>query len=162
MMELWRQIQGYPDYTVSSHGRIKSYKRSEYGVLLVLNRHKGYRLVGLCRNGKACSKTVHRLVAQAFIPNPEGKPCINHIDCDKTNDFVNNLEWVTRLENMAHATAHGLVSKGVNHHLAKLNPEKVREIRASTLSQSKLARLYGVHRMSIKAVIIRKNWAHVV
>ena len=65
----------------------------------------GYLKIGLCKNGKVKYYLVHRLVAQAFIPNPQNKSEVNHIDEDKENNYVENLEWCTHIENMRHGTA---------------------------------------------------------
>ena len=64
----------------------------------------GYLVVKLCKNNIRSNKKIHRLVAQAFIPNPENKPQVNHIDEDKTNNMVSNLEWMTAKENTNHGT----------------------------------------------------------
>ena len=93
-----------------------NYKIDEYGcVYNVYNKtlkqeitHDGYRRVTLYDHGKSKHYPVHRLVAEAFIPNPENKPTINHIDGDKNNNHVSNLEWSTRSENSKHAYDNGL------------------------------------------------------
>lgn len=110
MIEEWRPIVGYEGlYEVSNTGKVKALER------LVMNngglQHKHERIlkpnfnknnrgtVVLCKNGYTYATTVHRLVAQAFIPNPENKPCIDHIDTNIRNNHVNNLRWCTQKEN---------------------------------------------------------------
>lgn len=95
MCEEWRSIFD-GDYIVSNYGRVASLR---YVVLKPNYAVKGYARVRI--HGKRY--LVHRLVGEAFIPNPEGKPQINHIDMDKKNNHVDNLEWVTALENNQHA-----------------------------------------------------------
>lgn len=118
MQEEWRDIAGLEGrYQVSNLGRVKSLDREEYradahggyatfkykGKLLSLVKSsKGYNIVALGKNRPWVS--VHRLVAEAFIPNPENKPFINHIDGDRINNRVANLEWCTNQENQLHAS----------------------------------------------------------
>lgn len=107
MMEEWRTIPGYEGlYEVSNTGRVRSLDRYDSRncfrkgkVLSPVKSNIGYLLVSLCCNGKYKGFTVHRLVAQAFIPNPDNLPEINHKDEDKTNNSVENLEWCDRKYN---------------------------------------------------------------
>lgn len=89
------------NYVIYDNGMIFSKKRGIF--LKIHSDKKGYQVVGLTINGKQVTKRVHRLVANAFIPNPENKPQVNHIDKNKSNNDVSNLEWVTASENMIHA-----------------------------------------------------------
>jgi hypothetical protein len=95
-MEIWKQIQNFPLYEVSTLGRVK---RIETGKILKLVRKGGYNKIQLFDNGMQKRPAVHRLVAKAFIENPENKPDIHHIDHDKGNNCVDNLMWVTSQEN---------------------------------------------------------------
>lgn len=105
--EIWEPIKGYENlYEVSNLGRVKSlnYGRTrKEQVLKPVKNNKGYLLVDLCKNRKIKRFLIHRLVAQTFIPNPENKPHINHIDCNPKNNNVNNLEWCTPKENVQYA-----------------------------------------------------------
>lgn len=86
----------------------------------LLNSATGYKLINLSKNGKATSFRVHRLVADHFIPNVDNKPFVNHLDGDKTNNKVENLEWATEKENSEHAVASGLMDfKGVGNPACK-------------------------------------------
>ncbi len=95
-MEVWKPIDGYDDYQISNFGRVKSLKYDKERILKPFPNSDGYLQVDL---GKKYLK-IHRLVALAFILNPENKPCIDHIDRNKINNSFNNLRWVTHQENM--------------------------------------------------------------
>lgn len=106
-MENWKVIDEYPNYSVSDFGNVRNNKR---GKLLNPSRNTwGYYAVNLHKNGIGRRMTVHRLVAISFIPNPLNKKEVNHISGNKHDNSVKNLEWVTRSENMKHATANGLI-----------------------------------------------------
>lgn len=94
----WKLIEGFDGiYSVSNYGEVRNNKT---GKLMKLRKNeKGYLRTSLTKNGNQKSVRVHRLVAQAFIPNPENKPQVNHIDFNKENNCVSNLEWVTNQEN---------------------------------------------------------------
>lgn len=102
MKEVWKDIKGYDNYEVSTEGQVRNKKT---GLILKPRVNRGgYLSVVLYSNGKAISKYIHRLVAEAFIPNPENKPEVNHIDEDKTNNRVENLNWMTGKENINYGT----------------------------------------------------------
>lgn len=99
--EVWKYIKGYEGlYQVSSWGRVKRVNTGR--ILKTIIGKDGYIQINLCKHGIQTRYKVHRLVAQAFIPNPQNKPQVNHIDEDKENNHVENLEWVTNQENMLH------------------------------------------------------------
>ena len=103
-----KAIKNYDDYTISTDGIVTSYRQSKQGRPLSPSPDGGgYPKVVLTSATKK-GKHIHRLVAEAFIPNPDNKREINHIDGDKTNNHVSNLEWSTRSKNMKHAWATGL------------------------------------------------------
>lgn len=102
----WSDIDGFSDYEVSKNGEV--YSRLSGKVMTPKSNGKGYLSVELCKNGKKFTKGIHRLVAKAFIPNPENKPEVNHRDGDKSNNQLSNLEWNTSAENIAHACSNGL------------------------------------------------------
>lgn len=109
MKEIWKDIKGYKGiYQVSNLGNVKSLPRktnNQYykGSYLKQYIYKGYLKLQLTKHSKSKWFLVHRLVAQAFIPNPENKPQVNHIDGNKLNNSINNLEWVTNSENQIHS-----------------------------------------------------------
>jgi hypothetical protein len=100
MDEQWKIIGEAPNYAVSNFGRIKNVKTDRIRKASPTNL--GYLQVGLNQNGKTIFRLVHRLVAQAFIPNPEELPEVNHKDFNKNNNSVDNLEWVNHKTNMTH------------------------------------------------------------
>lgn len=100
--EVFAEIEGFKGYYVSNFGKVVNEKGHE---LCPYENHKGYLKVGLCVHGErgiTHKKRVHRLVAQAFIPNPDNLPEVNHKDLNKHNNRVDNLEWVTGEENRRH------------------------------------------------------------
>lgn len=131
-MEEWRDIEGYEGYQISSEGRVRSLDRcvvykdgSKHfykGKILKFSINVfGYYQIGLCKNGVRKFHRVNRLVAKAFIPNPDNLPEVNHKDEDKTNNNVDNLEWCDRKYNMNYGTAieRGSEKLRNNHKLSK-------------------------------------------
>lgn len=112
-MEIWKDVIGYEGiYQVSNTGKIKriGVYTNQFGktweaerVLKPATKPKGYMFVQLSKDGKASPKHVHRLVAEAFTPNPQNKPTVNHKNGDKSNNSVENLEWATYTENNMHS-----------------------------------------------------------
>lgn len=102
-MEEWRDIKGYEGlYQVSSHGRI--YSLITFKVLKTRRSRNGYSLIDLHKDRKTTTFYIHRIVAQHFLSNPYNLPEVNHIDEDKTNNHVGNLEWITCKDNCNHGT----------------------------------------------------------
>lgn len=112
MKEIWKDIDGYDGrYQVSNLGnvRITSYRNTGMKRLMKISlTNCGYCKVELYRDKKGKMQYVHRLVAMAFIPNPHNKPQVNHIDGNKTNNSVSNLEWASASDNQLHSIAHNL------------------------------------------------------
>jgi hypothetical protein len=170
--EEWKKVVGHPNYKVSNFGRVKSISRwVRYGngkkklkesTLLKPALVNGYQLVGL---GSGITKTVHSLVAEAFLgPKPEGYE-INHKDTVRSNNHYKNLEYMTHQENMIHA-AKMAEANGTNFpgFVRKLDEEKVKHIRylqQEGESMVKLAKRFGVSYQTILGVVHNRTWTKV-
>lgn len=177
--EIWKDIPGYEGlYQASSLGRIKSLpkewvngdgaKQKHNGLILkAAITKKGYLDVSLRKNKVAKTFKVHRLVALAFIINPENKLQVNHKDGIKTNNNVNNLEWNTNSENQLHAHKIGLNKgpQGEKNHSSKLTKEQVLEIRSKYYPREyvcrKLAEEYLVPHQTIHKIVTKQTWKHI-
>ena len=134
---------------------------------------KGYLRAYLWKAGKVKALKVHRLVALAYLPNPDGLPEVDHLNFRRDDNRASNLEWVTHAENMRRARAAGRLRSprgargpvGVAHPRAKLDEAKVRDARhrrsAGTATGRALAREYGVNPTTISAAVTGRTWAHV-
>ena len=119
----WKLIEGFDGiYSVSNYGEVRNNKTGR--LMKQKKNEKGYLRLGLRKNGKTKCMRVHRLVAQAFIPNPDNKPDVNHIDFDKENNCVNNLEWVTCKENNDYSFGNRKRSSGINYKKVSNTGEK--------------------------------------
>ena len=107
----WRAINGFP-YAVSNLGDVKNVRTGR--ILKPKKRADGYLNITICRNGKRKTSGIHRLVAQAFIPNPGNKPTVNHINEVKHDNRVENLEWATHREQNMHGTRRERVKKNTD------------------------------------------------
>ena len=167
--EIWRDIEGYEGmYQVSNFGRVRSLRATHPHVLKLRLESDGYLTASLYKKGVKYP-VVHRLVAKAFIPNPENKCTVNHIDGDKTNNRVENLEWATHKENLEHALVTGLRPpiEGAYNHFAKLNEDEVRYIRSHYKKNCKeygaqaLARKFNISRESVVRIVNRQTYRNV-
>lgn len=165
-------------YMVSDNGMVKSLPRlcNTHHSLKMVRKEKflkvyehpsGYNVVTLIveKNRKLCA--VHRLVGMAFIPNPGNKPQINHIDCNRRNNHVSNLEWCTNGENQRHAVANGLHRSlmGDEHSNSKTNSTdviKIRELhRLGDMTNREIGAKFGLTKGHIKQIVSRITWKHI-
>ena len=181
-MERWKWIEGYEGrYRVSDQGQVMSVGSTHKNplipgtlsarkprILSPLNTTDGYLKVGLCDNGNQCQYLIHRLVLAAFGPPADpARPECNHIDGDKHNNRIENLEWASMTENIRHAHDIGLFDRaiGEHHYKAKLTERDVRAIRqlyaAGAHSMYELAAMFGVSRPNVGYIINRKIWKHI-
>lgn len=182
--EVWKDIIGYENYyMISNRARIYvkdvmqvkyskglEYKSFVQGKMKSINLSKCkkqlYLQVGLSGGKQYQTFKLHRLVAMHFIPNPDNKPHVNHIDANKLNNLPENLEWCTHLENVRHAISMGLkppAKKGEDCNFAKLTEDKVREIRKlkGKLILKDIAAIYGTSISNISDVLNNVIWRHV-
>jgi hypothetical protein len=171
--EKWKDVVGLEGkYKISNLGNIKSLsrkvnwingnKRTIKGVdkMSFYINPQGYKSVNIC--GK--TRLVHRIVAQAFIPNPDNKPQVNHLDFNKLNPNANNLEWVTHIENSHYGVKHKMNLFGSKIGVSKLNDSEVVAIRAlfNTFNHKFTALIFRVSRRTIGNILDGKTWKHLL
>lgn len=167
--EIWKDIPNYEGYQISNKGSIRSFKRSVHTNLapkvlkLIINDR--YIYVGAQVNKKRRNIPAHRAVAMAFIPNPLNKPQVNHINGIKHDNRVENLEWCTNAENIAHAVNTGLSRKGEQINFSKLTNEqvlKIREMASQGIKLKEIVKEIGVvGYSSIWDILARRTWKHI-
>lgn len=156
--EEWRVIPTFPNYEASSLGRIR---RADSGkVRPAFVNPRGYPSLRLCRDGDLLTRTVHSLVADAFIgPRPNGND-VNHIDGCKTNNAPTNLEYLSHGDNVRHAVANGRHPRGERNGQSKLTADQVAQIRLKygARSSRSLAAEFGVSVTTVIRIIAGKRW----
>lgn len=165
MEEIWKDIDGYDGlYEVSNMGRVRKItylkpSKSNAGKYSVISLSKGNKQKGVC---------LHRLVAQAFIPNPENKPEVNHKGCNKDDNRASELEWATRRENVDHAKENKLftarLQAGEENYVAKLTNENVIKIieayKSGMYTQSEIAKTFSITTSNVNKILTGKYWTH--
>jgi hypothetical protein len=167
-------------YTISNHGKIVRLERISININGVRKRLKEkeikhtfsknkYPCVSISVNGICKRVYVHRMMAIAFIPNPENKPEVNHKDGNRSNFSLNNLEWVTAKENVNHAIETGLANhvKGEDAYFSKLTEKKVLAIRRlhrinPKFNRRALSRKIGVSHQNISDIVNNKAWKYLL
>lgn len=159
-------------YSVSCRGRVRRRKGTpgcRAGRIIRPKKDKaGYLLVNLCMDGKVVTRKVHRLVAEAFIPNPENKPTVNHKNGVKSDNRVENLEWCTPREQNLHAykvlRRKVGITLGESHGRSTLTENDVRAIRRRLregFSKTDIGKTFGVSRTVIRQIETGRTWTHV-
>jgi hypothetical protein len=168
-MEIWKKVIGFDGYFASSLGRIKREER----IVSVQTQKKGYCCVNMTNNaGIRRSHLLHRVVANTFLPNPDKLPQVNHIDGNKKNNNIENLEHCNNAYNYQHAKENGLLpirKKGEQNPKAQLTNKEALEIRNTKISlngrggvsRMDLARRYGVTIHVIKDIRNGKSYSHI-
>lgn len=172
---MWKDIKGFEGYyQISDQGQVKSLERQitdSVGHIYIVRERiikpwkagRGYFAVTLSKNGKTKASYVHLLVAMAFISNPNNFPTINHINGNKLDNSVGNLEWVSYSYNNQHAYDIGLHKKGEEQYRAKLTEENVREIKrlGKYATYQQIGDKYHVSQATIRDVLIGKTWKNI-
>jgi len=160
--EIWVELEFTNNqYSVSNLGRVKNTKSGR--ILKFYSTRFNYNACKLSHGDYPKNFRAHRLVAQAFIPNPENKPCVNHIDNDPKNNTVSNLEWVTHRENTQHSLKQGRMRRTpyINYFRAKLTNDDVLEIRKliPLLEYKEIAKRYNISISQISHIKTGKRWS---
>lgn len=171
--EIWKEVVGYESYyQVSDYGNVRSVNRvvpngfgGEMRVKgMSINSRMGanYINITLTKNGKKNTFNVHRLVAIAFLPNPNNLPYVNHIDGNKLNNCDDNLEWSTEVHNSNHSYNMGLSASGSSSHYAKVSERTVAEIihinNTTNLTYAIIGQVFGVCAESVSNMCRGKSW----
>ena len=168
-MEVWKDVVGYEGlYEVSSYGRIKRLEREYWHthnktnskikelILKLDSINKKYEQIGLTKNSITKNYSVHRLVAIAFIPNKDNKPVVNHIDENKLNNKLCNLEWATQSENINYGNRNKKVADKISKEIKSIDKNGVETIYKSALDAEK----YGYSRFCISLCCNKKILSH--
>jgi hypothetical protein len=180
LIEIWKSIKDFPDYSVSNLGKVKRIKsctasRARVGKILKPGLDgDGYLLVVLWKNGKGKTQKVHHLVLKAFVGNPPPFHECNHKDGITQNNWVENLEWVTKSENALHSIRMGLRKvfkngnlKGEHHPSSRLKEGEVWLIRTlydnknPKVNRDLMSKMFKVHKSYIQAIGRRLAWTHI-
>lgn len=179
---VWKPVVGYEGiYEVNELGQIKSLSREKYcgheGSNPQITKEKllkericrmGYPIVRLSKDGIAKNVRVHRILAQAFIENPENKPNVNHIDNNPLNKSLDNLEWCTQKENMQHASKQGRFPAKTDKSLYRKNTKINMDIAINIKNDRKngnslvfISKKYGVSQSTVSMICNNKIWKEV-
>jgi plasmid maintenance system antidote protein VapI len=160
-MKIWKNCGGV--YEVSNEGDVRSCF-GNYKILKPLITNRGYLSVKIYVDCIQETHRIHRLVALAFIPNPFNLESVNHKDCNKLNNHVDNLEWMTKLENYQHAKENDLLLRGEDHQNSKLKEEDVVLIKymiSDGTSHTDIANLFKLSQGTISQIAKNKTWLHI-
>lgn len=156
-------VKGYEGfYVIDNKGDVYSLVsgRGRRKKVLIPYEKNGYLAVNLYKDGKVKHHYIHRLVAEAFIPNPDNLPEVNHLDCNKFNNSVENLEWCDRKQNLKHSYDKGLKRKGELHGRHKLTKNEVEQIRnlIGKMSQKEIALKFKISQPTVSAIKTGRLW----
>lgn len=177
MEEIWKDVVGFEGYyRISNLGNLKSVDRivrvSIASQRIVRSQaiiphvdYLGYKRVRLCKNGPKFHAKIHRLVCQAFLPNPENKPHVNHKNSNPSDNRLENLEWCTQSENMLHCFREGgrMPKMGSGNGKSKLTEDsvlKIRELFDNGTRKFILAKMFFVDSKTIRDILLNKTWKH--
>lgn len=162
---IWKKITDFPDYEISNQGEVKNNKGK---ILKSRVDDLGYKSVNLYYAPyKHSLVRIHRLVAKSFIDNPNNYDVVNHLDCNRKNNCVSNLEWTNKSGNAIHAVGNGLwnAKKGSESGVSKLTEEQVKIIKKRLFqgeSYIEISKDYSVHMTTIYSIWKGKSWSWLV
>lgn len=164
-IEVWKVSPSFPNYAISSYGRVKRLTSSTCAKAGTIRRNQksrdGYSVVALVKDGKTSYCRIARLVCEAFLGEPpSSRHQAAHKDADRTNDNLSNLRWATPEENEADKIDVGTSLHGSRHHAVKLTAQQVADIRASSETSFVLAERYGVSHGHIRVLKSGRGWNH--
>jgi hypothetical protein len=164
MKEIWKFIDGFDRYQVSNFGKVRNNLTGRILKQRICKKN-GYLMLALCKDGVRKVRTIHSLIANAFIIKDFNGSEVNHKDGNKLNNAPSNLEWVTRSQNNKHAIDSGLriPARGERQHSAKLREQDVLQIRKvyKEVGSLILSSRYRVTRETITSIIRRQTWKHI-
>lgn len=166
--EIWKETS-IPGYFVSNLGGFRGRSGKPIKQQIHKNGYYVYAMRPEGRKGVCKCVKIHRLIAEAFIPNPENKPFVNHIDGNKLNNNIKNLEWCTNQENVIHAYKMGLckIKRGEDNHWSKLTNEQAEWIRKHYIPRDKqfgsraLGRKFNISHQQILDIVNNKSYKNV-
>lgn len=157
-----KQIPGYSSYSVTDDGRVWSHRLRSGWLAPSVDRNGYIRFHMEGDNGKRKGMYIHQLVALTYIPNPDGKPNVNHKDFNKANNSVSNLEWCTHLENIRHDWSAGrrkALPGGTSSKYSLALVDELRSLYDSGLhTQTELSRRFGVPQSTVHVIVRHKHW----
>lgn len=167
--EVWKTVENFPYYKVSSLGRIKSCKFKIEKLLVGGIDKYGYKYNVLCHDGRRKTYKLHVIIMKTFVNNddPKNKTQINHIDGNKLNNRLDNLEYSTPGDNVRHARRLGLINspKGEDHSNSKLTDDNVKEIlkllKSKKYTQKEIANEFNVSRRTVGFIKNNQTWKHI-
>lgn len=165
-MEIYKDVIGYEGkYKISNLGNVFSYPKSKCRkekILKPMLLRNGYLRVDLCKDKTVTRLLIHRLVAEAFIENPENKYSVNHKNGIKSDNCASNLEWSTRSENQKHAILTGLrTAKGIKNSQSKLKESEVISIFDDVRPYALISKEYNISIPTISDIKRGHTWTHI-
>jgi hypothetical protein len=171
-MEEWKVVDGWPNYEVSTHGRVRSWNKGGFGsgtrakapkTMRPRWDGKGYARITLCNLGQQRERFIHQLVLEAFVgPRPAPEYEGRHLDGVRGNNSAINLEWSTHAANMRDQYRHGTRARGSTHGMVKLDETDVLAIRASPDRGFIVAARFGISRTTVCDIRAGKSWKHLL